>query len=153
MLKSFGVSLVVIAAMGSATASAQSFSFEATRGDRMSLGGIGPNGTLYTGAHWDGTYKATFEGEKSQKGTFDCAATAQPPGLFAMHIACTMTQSDGSFTSSWGCNPLSAAQSEMVCVAGLYGRSGRFEGLSGGATSHQRDDISSGVGQFFKPGE
>ena len=153
MLKSIGVSLLAIGVMGSATASAQSFSFEATRGEVTSLGGIGPQGSLYSGAHWNGTYTATFEGEKSKNGAFDCAATAQPPGLFAMHIACTMTQDDGSFTSSWGCNPLSSAQSEMICVAGLYGRSGRFEGLSGGATSHQKDNISSGVGQFVKPGE
>ena len=153
MLKSIGVSIVAVGLMSAATASAQNFSFEAKRTDITRLGGVGPQGDLYTGAHWSGTYTATFDGEKPQKGTFECAATAQPPSLFRLHTACTMTQEDGSFTSAWGCNPLNKDGSEMSCVGSLHGRSGRFENLRGGASNHVKGAVSDGVGQFFEIGK
>lgn len=153
MLKSVGFSIVVAVALHATVASAENFTFEAKRSEITQLGGIGPEGRLYAGSHMSGTYTATFDGEKAKEGTYECAVTAQPPGLFFMHMACTMTQSDGSFTSSWGCNPYNKDGSELVCVAGLHGRTGRFEGLRGGATNHVKGAASDGVGQFYKIGK
>ena len=144
--------LVCIVMAFSASANAQSFSFTASSEGDTQLGGIGPGGALYSGRHWGGSYTATFDGEEPQKGTYECVSTTQPPGLFMAHTACTMVQGDGSFTSSWGCNALGDEPTELLCVAGVYGRTGRFEGMVGGATSHNRGDETSGVGQFFKPG-
>ena len=140
MLKSVWVSIVMAVAFSATAASAENFSFKAKRLEVTPLGGIGPEGSLYTGAHMEGTYTSTFDGEDAKEGTYECAVTSQPPGLFASHMACTMIQSDGSFTSSWGCNPLNKDGSEMTCVAGLHGRTGRFEGMRGGATNHVKGE-------------
>ena len=148
-----GLTMAIALAAMTTAASAQSFTFKAKRGDITQLGGIGTNGSLYTGGHWKGTYAATFDGEDVVTGTYECAATNQPPGIFHMHAACTMTQPDGTFTSAWGCNPYDQKGMEMGCVAGLHGRSGRFEGLVGVASSHLKGADSDGSGQFYKVGE
>ena len=154
MYKFAGISVLAISLMGFSTnALAQDFSFEAERKEIKSLGGIGATGTLYRGASWNGTYVAAFKGEEPTKGTYECVSTSQPPGIFRIHSACTMTQAEGSFTSSWGCNPYNKDGSEMGCVAGLRGTSGRFENLVGLANSHIKGNTSNGTGQFFKVGE
>lgn len=153
MLKSIIVPLVVLGLLSGTHANAQNFSFDAKRNEITPLGGIGPEGALYTGASYSGTYTAKFDGEKPTKGTYKCVVTSQPPGLFQSHTACTMKQSDGSFTSAWGCNALNAEGTEMTCVGGLFGRSGRFEGLRGGAANHVKGADSEGVGHFYAIGQ
>ena len=153
MRKTITLSALAISLLAGATASAQSFSFKADRDDITTLGGIGPGGSQYVGAHYKGTYTSTFEGEATKNGTFECTMTSQPPGLFDTHAACTMVQDDGSFTSAWGCNALNAENTDMSCVAGLYGRSGRFENMVGSAAGRTTGDKSHGVGLWYKPGE
>ncbi|NVE95027.1 hypothetical protein [Altererythrobacter lutimaris] len=155
-MKKLGLTIVAGAlALASGTAHAQSFTYEVTWEPVESYGGLmGPDGMQYRGGSVDGTYVTTFADGSTSTGTMKCAGTGQPDGgIFAIHIACTATASDGGTAQiAYGCNYVGepGPETPLGCVAGIQGKDDEGAYVNGSATMYWYSDTSAtGTGQWY----
>lgn len=135
-------------------ANAQMFTFTTKDNDgRKELGTTSPEGAPIMGAYWTGVGNTTWADGKKMKDSYSCVSTTQPPrdAVFAVHLICDSASTDGTFSSTWGCNPLNAEGTEVGCVGGFIGKTGAYAGKRGSASFHGKaDGTGKGAGQWYE---
>lgn len=149
MLRPLACAVAAAALCGAALA--QTFTFESTSQEPMTLGASTPEGSV-AGAYWTGASTVTMADGSVNNSTFTCVSTSQPPrdSIFMVHGVCDGTGAEGDYTVYSGCNILDPAAGEMSCVGGLIGKSGDYEGRRGVLTIHTKGGASVGTGQWFE---
>lgn len=151
---SIGAAAFIAAALAASAANAQTVTFTTKDNEgRKEVGTVSPEGVPVMGAYWTGTANTVWAGGKKTKDAYTCVSTTQPPrdAIFAMHLVCDSTGSDGTFTSTWGCNPLNAEATEVGCVGGFMGKTGAYAGKRGSGSFHGKADGSGkGAGQWYE---
>ena len=148
-------SMIAVAAMTlAAPVHAQSFTYDITWEPVESIGGMtGPDGPQYGGGSVEGAYTVTYEDGSEGSGTLKCVGMDQPPGIFAIHLTCSITDaSAGTSSSVYGCNFLGepGPETPLGCVGGIQGKEGPFAGRNGGLTMEWYSDTQSrGTGQWY----
>lgn len=143
---------VMLALAMPATTLAQSFTFKSTSNAQNMLGGDGKNGVPYSGGHWTGTSIGVLADGTKTNTTFKCVMMTQPPrdSLFEAHMLCDIAASDGTYTTTMGCQFVNPATQEVSCIGGLYGTGGVYVGRRGSITNHAKGSASTGTGQWFQ---
>lgn len=133
-----------------APAQAQTFTFQSTANAATTVGGPTRGGEIAAGASWTGTTSVTWADGKKTSDSYTCISTTQPPHakIFDTHVICDSTGPTGKFTSTWGCNFVSADRTATGCIGGLFGRSGMYEGKGGTITFSGKNGAGSGTGQW-----
>lgn len=142
------------AAFAVSAANAQMITFT-TKDDagRKEVGTTSPEGVPVMGAYWTGGADTVWAGGKKSKEKYACVSTTQPPrdAIFAAHLICDSTGPDGTFSSTWGCNPLNKEGTEVGCVGGLLGKTGKYQGKRGSASFQGKaDGTGKGAGQWYE---
>ena len=137
--------------MGFSTAQAETFTYMSKTDNTTIVGGVGPDGGDYVGTYSTGSGTSTSSDGKVAKSTSTCVSMKQPANsnIFASHVACDVTSADFTFSVVYGCNPLNKEATEMSCVGGLTGKSGKYEGKYGSITFHGKGGVGSGTGQWY----
>lgn len=155
-MKKLGMTIAAAAlAMAASSAHAQTFTYEVTWEPVESVGGLmGPDGMQYRGGSVDGTYVTTFADGSTSTGAMNCVGLDQPDGgIFAIHIACTATASDGGKAMiAFGCNYVGepGPETPLGCVAGIQGKDDEGNYVNGSATMYWYSDTSAtGTGQWY----
>lgn len=148
------IALGVFSAAISAPAMAQSFTYDVTWEPVEAVGGLsGANGTQYGGGSVKGTYVTTQDDGTVSKGTVRCVGMDQPDGgIFALHLACTSKDDQGSYSLAYGCNYLGkpGPDTALACLGTMDGKGGATDGQRGGLTMHwYSDEKSKGTGQWY----
>jgi hypothetical protein len=97
----------------------------------------GPEGNQYGGGAVSGTYTTTYADGTKTKGPARCVGTSQPHGsIFAIHLSCTTTETDGTAAVVYGCNYLGkpGPETPLGCVGGVVGKKGPYMGRRGALT-------------------
>lgn len=151
---------LTLAAIGAASlacagpAFAQSFTYDVTWEPVESYGGLtGADGPQYGGGSVKGTYVSTQEDGSAVNGTVRCVGVAQPDGgVFALHLSCTATDEQGTYSLAYGCNYLGkpGPGTALGCVGAMEAKGGEGDGQRGGLTMHwYAADKSSGTGHWY----
>jgi hypothetical protein len=155
-MKKIAITTIGAAALAfSGAASAQSFTFDVVWEPVESVGGIsGPNNsTRYGGGSVIGTYTTTFADGTTSEGSARCVGMRQPHGsIFAIHLACTTTEAEGSASLIYGCNFLGepGPETPLGCVGTIEGKDGPFAGRWGALTMEWYSATGSrGTGQWY----
>ena len=153
-MKNSLISVVIAASMmAGAPAMAQSFTYDVTWEPVEPFGGLSsPDGPQYRGGAVKGTYSSTDSDGTVVNGTVKCVGTRQPPGIFAIHLACTSTDQQGTYSLAYGCNWLGkpGPDTPLGCVGALEATEGEFKGTRGGLTMHWYSSKKSvGTGQWY----
>lgn len=144
--------LCVVGALSTSVARAESFTY-LSQGDAPTLiGGNTPEGVPYGGTFQTGKGATTWADGSKSNYSYKCVSTIQPPrdAIFMAHMACDVTAPDGTFSVSFGCNPIAGKADEQGCVGGLLGKSGRYAGRRGSVTNHGKGTVSLGTGQWYE---
>lgn len=142
-------------ALSATAAHAETFTFENVWEPVENIGGLtGPDGPQYGGGAVEGTYTATYADGTKDKGSVKCVGLGQPPGgIFAIHLACTITPaSGGKASAAYGCNFLGkpGPDTPLGCIGGLEGKEGPFAGRRGALTMEWYSETQSrGTGQWY----
>ncbi len=155
-MKRLGITIIAGAlALTGTAANAQSFTYEITWEPVESIGGLNrPEGRQYGGGLVNGTYATTFADGSTSTGTVKCVGTGQPDGgIFAIHIACTATASDGGKAHlAYGCNYIGqpGPETPLGCVAGIQSKVDAGNYVNGSATLHWYSETNAtGTGQWY----
>lgn len=135
---------------GATTVAAQTFSYTSKNdAPAMSVGGVSPDGEPFGAQSVTGTSEMMMGGKKSTA-TFKCISMTQPANdkIFDAHMMCDVADSDGTFTSAWGCTML--ANDQQACVGRLLGQTGAYTKRSGSVTSQNKAGSVVGAGQWFE---
>ena len=154
---------LAFAALGAASmlfatpAMAQSFTYEVTWEPVTPYGGLSsPDGPQYSGGQVNGTYETTFDDGSVVNGTVRCVGTRQPSGgVFAIHLACTAEDEQGTYSLAYGCNWLGepGPYTALGCVGAMEAKDGEAAGTRGGLTMHwDSDEKSNGTGKGYTAG-
>lgn len=154
MIKLTFTALGAAAMLFAAPAVAQSFTYDVTWEPVVPYGGIsGPNGQQYSGGAVAGTYETTFDDGSVVNGNVRCVGTRQPHGgIFAIHLACTAEDEQGTYSLAYGCNWLGepGPEAPLGCVGSMEAKDGEASGTRGGLTMHwYTDEKSVGTGQWY----
>ena len=128
-------------------AQAQTFTVDSERKTQTTFGTASADARSYFGSHSTGKSKVTMADGTKVKGTWECVAMSQPPGIFTMHIICENTGSSGNYTTVMGCNPL-GEDNGISCNGGMRGKSGDYEGRTGSVSFQIKDADATGTGQW-----
>ncbi len=111
-------------------------------------------GGLAVGSYSTGTSVTMNSDGGKLSESYSCIGTTQPPhdSIFNSHIMCAVNGSSGSYTIIFGCNFLNQERTSQACVGGLYGKTGKYEGMGGTATWSGTDEGGMGTGQWQKMG-
>jgi hypothetical protein len=144
----FSAALISIAA---SDASAQTFTYQSQGDPPTTVGTTAPNGTPITGSYLTGNGATAWADGKKSKYSYKCVSTTQPPNntIFMAHMICDVAAVDGNFTATFGCNPMDTAGTEVSCIGGLYGKTGRYSGHRGTLTNHRKGETSGGTGEWY----
>ena len=148
----FGAAIVASIMLGT-PAMAQSFTYDVTWEPVEPYGGLSsPDGPQYSGGAVKGTYVSTGSDGAVVEGTVKCVGTRQPPGIFAIHLACTSKDEQGTYSLAYGCNWQGepGPGTPLGCVGALEATDGEFKGTRGGLTMHwYSSEKSVGTGQWY----
>jgi hypothetical protein len=154
-MKKYAIGIAAATAvLFSGTAMGQSFTYDVTWEPVESVGGMtGPNGPQYGGGVVSGAYVTTFADGTKSSGKVRCVGMDQPDGgIFAIHLACTTTDTDGTASLVYGCNFLGepGPDTPLGCIGGIQGKTGESTDRRGGLTMEWYSDIKSrGTGQWY----
>lgn len=151
--KIIGAAIAATAMLGT-PAMAQSFTYDVTWEPVEPYGGLSTpdGGQQYRGGAVEGTYVSTDSDGATVNGTVKCVGTGQPPGIFAIHLACTSTDQQGTYSLAYGCNWLGqpGPETPIGCVGALEATEGQFKGARGGLTMHwYSSEKAVGTGQWY----
>lgn len=135
-------------------AMAQSFTYDVTWEPVESVGGLtGRDGPQYSGGSVKGTYVTTFDDGNVVNGKTSCVGMDQPDGgVFAIHLTCTATDTQGTYSLAYGCNYLGepGPDTALGCIGAMEARDGDAKGQRGGLTMHwYSNEKSTGTGQWY----
>lgn len=138
----------------SGTAMGQGFTYDVTWEPVETIGGMtGADGPQYGGGVVKGTYNTVFSDGSKVSGTVKCVGMDQPDGgIFAIHLACTTSDSTGTGSLIYGCNYLGerGPETALGCVGGIEGKEGDSTGRRGGLTMEWYSATKSrGTGQWY----
>ena len=137
----------------STPAMAQNFTYDVTWGPVESYGGLSsPDGPQYRGGAVKGTYVSTDSDGTVANGTVRCVGTRQPPGIFAIHLACTSQDQQGTYSVAYGCNWLGepGPETPLGCVGALEATDGELKGTLGSLTMYwYSNEKAVGTGQWY----
>jgi hypothetical protein len=133
---------------------AQSFTFDMTWEPVEAVGGISsPEGPRGGGGTVKGTYIAKLDNGTATNGTVNCVGLDQPDNsMFAIHLSCNSKDTQGSYTSIWGCNYLGkrGPETPLGCVGTIEIKGGEANGQRGVMTMHWYSDAKAkGTGQWY----
>lgn len=154
MKKLVSCTIAAALALGASSASAQTFVYEVSWEPLEGVGGMmGPNGYQGYGGTIKGTYTTNYSDGSESSGTVKCVGLRQPDGgIFAIHMSCSIDDTNGKSSAVYGCNYLGEEGSDTAlgCVGGLQGRDGDIEGMNGSLTMHwYAEDKAIGTGQWY----
>ena len=140
------------AALSTTAAQAESFTYLSQGDTPTVVGGSTPEGVPYGGTYLTGKGATTWADGTKSSYSYKCVSTVQPPrdAIFVAHMACDVTAADGSFSATFGCNPIAGKADQQGCVGGLLGKSGRYAGRRGSLTNHGKGSVSLGTGQWYE---
>lgn len=149
------VALGAASVLFAAPAAAQSFTYDVTWEPVENVGGFdGPDGTQYAGGGAvNGTYVTTFDDGSQVSGSVRCVGMRQPQfSMFAIHLACTTSDEDGTTSLIYGCNFLGkpGPETPLGCVGGIEAKDGEAKGVRGALTMHWYSaEKATGTGQWY----
>ncbi|MEP0190498.1 MAG: hypothetical protein ABJP70_07745 [Erythrobacter sp.] len=132
--------------------SADTFTFTSQASSNVTVGSDGTGLNPYSGSYLTGTSETAFANGTNTAGNYTCVSMTQPPtdSLFDAHMLCDVTDSQGSYSVTFGCTIIDAATVNWSCIGGLYGKSGAYEGRRGTLTNHTVGDAATGTGQWYR---
>jgi hypothetical protein len=151
MKRSTAFCSAALMALFTSGASAQTFTYQSQGDTPTNVGMVAPDGRPVTGSYLTGNGATTWADGTKSKYSYKCVSTTQPPNntIYTVHMICDATAADGNFSATFGCNLIDAKGTEVSCVGGLYGKTGRYSGRRGTITNHRKADVSGGTGEWY----
>jgi hypothetical protein len=141
--------IIAVAALASSSmASAQSFTWTSKASPpSTSVGGVAPDGKPFGAQVTASTAEGIINGQVV-KNSSKCISMTQPANaqVFNVHMMCDTADSDGTYTSYWGCTIL--GPTEHSCIGGMLGLTGAYAKRSGTITGHIKGTTATGTGQW-----
>lgn len=141
-----------VTALSTTAAQAESFTYQSQGDAPTVVGGTTPEGIPFGGSYVTGNGATSWADGTKSKYSYKCVSTVQPPrdAIFMVHMACDVTAADGTFSATFGCNPIAGKADQQGCVGGMLGKSGRYAGRRGSVTNHGKGTVSLGTGQWYE---
>jgi hypothetical protein len=137
MKTSFYAIIAVAALASSSMASAQSFTWTSKASPpSTSVGGVAPDGKPFGAQVTASTAEGIINGQVV-KNSSKCISMTQPANaqVFNVHMMCDTADSDGTYTSYWGCTILGPTEQS-------------YAKRSGTITGHIKGTTATGTGQW-----
>ena len=152
MTKVVAAIAAILASTAATAAQAQSFTFESKNEAPTWIGAVSPEGVPFGSSTQKGTGATIFADGRKASYSFTCVQMNQPEhdSIFNSHMVCDVAASDGNFAVIGGCNFLDKERTKNSCVAGLYGKSGAYQGKRGNLATQGGSTSANGVGQWFR---
>ena len=140
------------ATVAQAQPAADTFTFQSQTSNVVTVGSDGTGPNPFSGSYVTGTSEAAFANGTNIASNHTCVSMTQPPtdSLFDVHMFCDVTNSQGSYSATFGCTIIDVATVNLSCVGGLYGKSGAYEGRFGTITNHSVGGAATGTGQWYR---
>ena len=152
LASAMAISALAGASSAMAQPAADTFTFTSQSNNEVNVGNDGTGSVPYFGGYFVGTSQTALADGTNIAGNYTCVSMSQPPTdkLFDVHMLCDVTDSQGSYSATFGCTIIDAATNNWSCIGGLSGESGAYEGRFGTLTNHSIGNAATGTGQWYR---